>query len=202
MAPDALTSKQMTDARAAFSAWWINQHIWPDIASVEDVVLRAYVAGWNRAGAPDETTAERQRDFELARQAAELILGDGSMRIGSERWQVALRTLANFALFGPNNEGWPQHPKASASNETPWQCTYPGCGAEDGSKCRHWPRSSEKTSRELAPSEAASLDKALSRSPRRVESALESTSPHPLDADAREPGHCRQCGHALPDKPV
>jgi len=52
-----------------------------------------------------EPTAE-PTDLALVQEAAELILRDGSMRMGSERWQVA--------LFGPNNEGWPRHPDRSA----------------------------------------------------------------------------------------
>lgn len=52
-------TKEMTEGRAAFSAWIINQHCWPQLASVSDPVLRAYLAGWQRAGSQAEPKAPR-----------------------------------------------------------------------------------------------------------------------------------------------
>jgi hypothetical protein len=48
----------MDEARAAFSAWLINQHITPHLTAVPDEMLRAYLAGWERAGASVETPAQ------------------------------------------------------------------------------------------------------------------------------------------------
>ncbi len=52
-------------------------------------------------------TDESKTDLQLAREAAERVRFDGSLRNGSERWQRDLLTLCHFALFGEHNQGWP-----------------------------------------------------------------------------------------------